>query len=70
MTIEVTHNLGDIVYFLKNDKIVSGNIYKIEATISEEGQTGFLFIKTEDYDSAVIRPHEAFNSRQQLIDQL
>lgn len=70
MTIEVIHNLGDIVYFLKNNKIVSGNIYKIEATISEEGQTGFLFIKTENYEPAVIRPHEAFNSRQQLIDQL
>jgi hypothetical protein len=70
MTIEVTHNLGDIVFFLQNDKIASGNIYKIEATIDDEGQTAFLFLKTENYGSAVLRPHQVFYSRQQLIDQL
>jgi len=70
MTIEVTHNLGDIVYFLKNDKIATGNIYKIEATIDDEGQTAFLFLKTEDYGSAVLRPHQAFNSREELIQSL
>lgn len=70
MTIEVTHNLGDIVYFLKNDKIASGNIYKIEATIDDEGQSGFLFIKTEEYSSVVVRPHQVFNSREELIQSL
>lgn len=68
--IELTHNLGDNVCFLKDDKITSGTIYKIEVSIDEQGHTEFLFIKTNDYNSVVIRPHKAFYSRQELIESL
>jgi hypothetical protein len=68
--LETTHNLGDFVYFIHNDKITAGTIYRIDATLDEDGQSAFLFVKTKDHNSVVIRPHKVFNSRQQLIDQL
>lgn len=70
--LETTYNLGDLVYFLKHDKIAMGNIYKIEVTVDSDGQTEFLCIRPldSDYTSAVLRPHQAFNSREQLIQSL
>jgi hypothetical protein len=70
--LETTYNLGDLVYFLKHDKIVTGNIYKIEVTVDIDGQTEYLCIRPLDSDhtSAVVRPHQAFNSREQLIQSL
>lgn len=70
--LETTYNLGDLVYYLKSEKIATGIIYKMEASISNEGQQELLYIKPSDseYSSVVMRPHQVFTSRQQLIDQL
>jgi hypothetical protein len=72
MKIEITSefSIGDTIYFIDNHKIKSGTLYKIEVVVEEQTTISFLFVRSDEYTSSVVRPHQAFNSRQQLIDQL
>lgn len=72
MKIEITSefSIGDTVYFIDNNKIKSGNLYKIEVVVEEQTAISFLFVRSEEYTSSVIRPNHAFNSREELIQSL
>jgi len=72
MKIEITSefSIGDTVYFIDNNKIKSGNLYNIEVVVEEQTAISFLFVRGEEYTSSVIRPNQAFNSREELIQSL
>jgi hypothetical protein len=68
--IETRHNIGDVVYFLKNDKIKTGTIYKIEIVFEENKKSLYMFVRDEDGDPSIVYEDKAFPSKEQLIQSL
>jgi len=68
--IETRHNIGDVVYFLRNDKIKTGTIYKIEIVFEENKKSLYMFVRDEDGDPSIVYEDKAFASKEQLIQSL
>lgn len=68
--IETRHNIGDVVYFLNNDKIKTGAIYKIDITFEENRMTMYMFVREADGDLSIVYEDKAFASKEQLIQSL
>jgi hypothetical protein len=68
--IETNHNMGDIVFFLNDDKIKCGAIYKMEITLDENGQRSYLFVRDANNDISVVPEERVFPSKEQLIQSL
>lgn len=73
--IETNHAIGDNVFFLKDDKIKTGVVYKIEITIEETSWKGnaqltYLFVRDANHEVAVVSEDRAFTSKEQLIQSL
>jgi hypothetical protein len=68
--LETTYNLGDLVFFLKDDKIKSGAIYKMEITLDENGQRSYLFVRDANDDISVVPEERVFPAKEQLIQSL
>jgi hypothetical protein len=68
--IETRHNIGDVVYFLRNDKIKTGTIYKIEIVFEENKKSLYMFVRDEDGDPSIVYEDKAFPSKEQLIQSL
>ena len=68
--IETRYNIGDVVYFLKNDKIKTGTIYKMDMTFEENTKTLYMFVRDTDGDLSIVYEDKAFPSKEQLIQSL
>lgn len=68
--IETRHNIGDVVYFLKSDKIKTGTIYKIDITFEENRMNMYMFVREADGDLSIVYEDKAFPSKEQLIQSL
>lgn len=68
--IETKHSIGDIVFFLKDDKIKTGTIYKMEINIDDKENRIYLYVRDENNDISITSEDRAFESKQQLIQSL
>lgn len=68
--IETNHAIGNEVYFIKDDKIKSGTIYKMEMTITADSQDVLLYVRSESNDINCISDSRAYQSKEQLIQSL
>lgn len=68
--IETRYNIGDVVYFLKDDKIKTGTIYKMDVTFEENRKTLYMFARHDDGDLSILYEEKAFPSKEQLIQSL
>lgn len=72
MTIEIKtrHDIGDVVYYLKDDKIKTGTVYKIEIVFEENKKSLYMFVRDEDGNPSIVYEDKAFPSKEQLIQSL
>lgn len=68
--IETKHSIGDTVFFLKENKIVSASIYKVEVTIDQSEKRVILYVRDEKNDISVVSEERTFESKEQLIESL
>jgi hypothetical protein len=68
--IETRYNIGDVVYFLKDDKIKTGTIYRMDMTFEENKKTLYMFVRDTDDDLSIVYEEKAFPSKEQLIQSL
>jgi hypothetical protein len=68
--IETRYNIGDVVYFLKDDKIKTGTIYKMEVTFEENKKSLYMFARDTQDNLSVMHEDKAFPSKEQLIQSL
>ena len=64
------HNIGDVVYYLKDDKIKTGTVYKIDITFEENKKSLYMFVRDTDGDLSIVYEERAFTSKEQLIQSL
>ena len=72
MTIEIQtkSSLGDTVFFIKDNKIQFGVIYKIEITIDGETQNIHLYTRGNANEVSFLSEIKTFLSREELIESL
>lgn len=68
--IETKFSVGDTVFFIEDEKIKFGVIYKIDVTIDKDGQSIYLYTRDSNNSLSVMRERKAFISREQLIQAL
>lgn len=68
--IETKFSVGDTVFFIEDEKIKFGVIYKMDVTIDKDGQSIYLYTRDGNNSLSVMRERKAFISREQLIQAL
>ena len=68
--IETKFSIGDTIFFIDDDKIKFGVMYKMEVTIEEHEHRTYLFARDENKDVSVLPEKRAFISREKLIQSL
>jgi hypothetical protein len=68
--IETKFSIGDTIFFIDDDKIKFGVLYKMEITIEEHEHRTYLFARDENRDVSVLPEKRAFISREKLIQSL
>lgn len=77
MKIETKKNIGDVIFFLKDGKIISSLIENVNSRTNKENSTEVSYMVKVDnpksfgnYDFKTVNESEAFDSREQLIESL
>jgi hypothetical protein len=68
--IETKFSIGDTIFFIDDDKIKFGVMYKMEVTIEEHEHRTCLFARDEERNVFVMPEKRAFISREKLIQSL
>jgi extradiol dioxygenase family protein len=68
--IETKFSFGDTVFFIEDDKIKFGVMYKMDITFEENEHRTYLFVRDPDGNLSAVREIKAFISREQLIQSL
>ena len=68
--IETKFSIGDTIFFIEDDKIKFGVMYKMDITIEEHEHRTYLFVRYENGSTSVVPERRAFISREQLIQSL
>jgi hypothetical protein len=68
--IDTKFSIGDTIFFIEDDKIKFGVMYKMEITIEEHEHRTYLFARDENGNASFIQEKRAFISKEQLIQSL
>jgi hypothetical protein len=68
--IETKFSFGDTIFFIQDDKIKFGVMYKMDITVEENEHRTYLFARDEDGNTSVLPEKRAFISREKLIQSL
>jgi hypothetical protein len=68
--IDTKFSFGDTIFFIQDDKIKFGVMYKMDVTFEENEHRAYLFARDQDGNSLVVPERRAFISREQLIQSL
>jgi hypothetical protein len=68
--IETKFSFGDTIFFIQDDKIKFGVMYKIDITVEDSEHRVYLYARDQNGDMSVVPERKAFISRQQLIQSL
>ena len=68
--IETKFSFGDTIFFIQDDKIKFGVMYKIDITVEDNEHRVYLYARDQNGDMSVLPERKAFISRQQLIQSL
>lgn len=74
MTFETKYNIGDVVYFLYKEQIVSENIYKISVSVEKQRLTPSInyhfVLRKPFFDVKIVDEEKCFTSKEELIKSL
>jgi hypothetical protein len=68
--IETKFSFGDTIFFIEDNKIKFGVMYKMDITVEENEHRTYVFAQDENGSTSVIPERRAFISREQLIQSL
>jgi hypothetical protein len=68
--IETKFSFGDTIFFIEDDKIKFGVIYKMDVTFEENEHRTYLFVRDQNGAASALRETRGFISREQLIQSL
>lgn len=70
MKIETSHNIGDLVYFMHDNKIVSANVHTISANCTSRAQSVQYIVKWGHNESLILTSEKVFSNKKSLLDSL
>jgi hypothetical protein len=68
--IETKFSFGDTIFFIQDDKIKFGVMYKMDVTIEDNEHRVYLYARDSDGELSVVPERKAFISREKLIQSL
>ena len=68
--IETKFSFGDTIFFIQDDKIKFGVMYKMDVTIEDNEHRVYLYARDNDGELSVVPERRAFVSREKLIQSL
>jgi hypothetical protein len=67
-TITLPFQIGQQAFYLKENQLKSGNIWRIDAEVTENEIKFSVWFKLEDYKSDLIRSNHVFFTKDQAIE--
>jgi len=68
--IETKFSFGDTIFFIQDDKIKFGVMYKMDVTLEDNEHRVYLYTRDSDGELSVVPERKAFISREKLIQSL
>ena len=68
--IETKFSFGDTIFFIQDDKIKFGVMYKMDVTLEDNEHRVSLYTRDNDGELSVVPERKAFISREKLIQSL
>jgi hypothetical protein len=68
--IETKFSFGDTIFFIQDDKIKFGVMYKMDVTLEDNEHRVYLYTRDNDGELSVVPERKAFISREKLIQSL
>jgi hypothetical protein len=66
--IELPYEIGQEAFYLKDNQLKSGKIWRIDAEVTENEMRFKIWFKLEDYKSDLVNYEHTFNTKEQAID--
>jgi hypothetical protein len=66
--IELPYEIGQEAFYLKENQLKSGKIWRIDAEVTENEIRFSVWFKLEDYKSDLIRSNHVFSTKEQAIE--
>jgi leucyl-tRNA synthetase len=66
--IELPYEIGQEAFYLKDNQLKSGKIWRIDAEVTENEIRFSIWFKLEDYKSELISSYYVFSTKEEAID--
>jgi leucyl-tRNA synthetase len=66
--IELPYEIGQEAFYLKDNQLKSGKIWRIDAEVTENEIRFSIWFKLEDYKSELVSSYYVFSTKEQAID--
>jgi hypothetical protein len=67
-TITLPYEIGQEAFYLKENQLKSGKIWRIDAEVTEKEIKFSIWFQWEDYKSELISSYYVFSTKEQAID--
>jgi hypothetical protein len=67
-TIRLPFQVNDEAFYLKDNQLKSGKIWRIDAEVTENEIRFSVWFKLEDYKSDLIRSNHVFSTKEEAIE--
>lgn len=67
-TIILPYNIGQEVFYLKDNQLKNGKVWRIDAEVTEKELKWRIWFKLDDYKSDLINYEHTFETKEQAID--
>lgn len=67
-TFTLPYNIWQEIFYLKDNKLKSGKIWRIDAEVTENELKWKIWFRLEDYKSDLINYEHTFETKEQAID--
>jgi hypothetical protein len=66
--IMLPYNIGQEVFYLKDNQLKNGKVWRIDAEVTEKELKWRIWFKLDDYKSDLINYEHTFETKEQAID--
>jgi len=66
--IELPYEIGQEAFYLKDNQLKSGKIWRIDAEVTENEIRFSIWFKLEDYKSELVSSYYVFSTKEQAIE--